>query len=142
MTQQNARRSTLLLKIGVATTVIGFVVFMLGADPSIFNLNRSPVVGFVQVATFSAGLGVICLGGYLSLKSAHSPDHETTILEDIGLRLVGTGYLIALVSGMADVFGFGTQTWPAPPFFGPWQAAGVVIGEVIIAIGFLLYVPR
>ena len=78
----------------------------------------------------------------MSLKAAKGPQHETSIVEDIGLRLVGTGYLIALVSSMADVFGFGTQAWPAPPFFGPWQAAGVVIGEVIIALGFLLYIPR
>jgi hypothetical protein len=42
---------------------------------------------------------------------------------------------------MADVFGFGTQAWPAPPFFGPTQAVGVVIGEFIIAVGFLLYMP-
>jgi len=129
-------------RIGVVTSLIGFVVFILGADPALFGLNRSPVVGFVQVATFSAGLGIICVGGYLALKGIKPSHHQASILEDIGLRLVGTGYLISLVSGMADVFGFGTQAWPAPPFFGPWQAAGVVIGEVVIALGFLLYIPR
>lgn len=142
MDRPNINHSNTLLRVGLATTLVGFFIFILGADPDLFNLNRSPVVGFAQVATFSAGLGVICLGGYLSLKGSKSPDHQTSIVEDVGLRLVGTGYLISLVSGMADVFGFGTQAWPAPPFFGPWQAAGVVIGEVIIALGFLLYIPR
>lgn len=142
MSHSNRNSRITLLRIGVATTLSGFVVFILGADPGLFRLNRSPVVGFVQVATFSVGLGIICIGGYLSLKAAKSLNHKASIVEDIGLRLVGTGYLISLVSGMADVFGFGTQAWPAPPFFGPWQAAGVVIGEVIIATGFLLYIPR
>lgn len=142
MNRTNSKRKALLLRIGLALTMIGFLVFILGADPSLFNLNRSPVVGFVQTATFSVGLAVICIGGYLTLTSLREPGHQPSILEDIGLRLVGTGFLIALVSSMADVFGFGTQVWPAPPFFGPWQAAGVVIGEAIIALGFLLYIPR
>jgi len=30
---------------------------------------------------------------------------------------------------------------PKIPFFGPWQARGVMLGEVIIAIGFLLMIP-
>lgn len=142
MNGSHLKRKMLQSKIGLAMTLIGFVVFILGADPGLFRLNRSPVVGFVQTATFSVGLAVICLGGYLTLSGARDPNHKASILEDIGLRLVGTGYLIALVSSMADVFGFGTQAWPAPPFFGPWQAAGVVIGEVLIALGFLLYIPR
>ncbi|MBS3749994.1 MAG: hypothetical protein KGY39_00650 [Anaerolineales bacterium] len=142
MSKPFSNQNTLLLRLGVIMTMAGFFIFLLGIDPGLFNLNRSPVVGFVQTATFSLGLAITCLGGYMSLKAAKGPQHETSIVEDIGLRLVGTGYLIALVSSMADVFGFGTQAWPAPPFFGPWQAAGVVIGEVIIALGFLLYIPR
>lgn len=142
MTSPNTNQSKFMVRMGVITSLAGFLIFILGSDPGLFNLNRSPVVGFVQVATFSVGLGIICLGGYLALKGIKPSRHKASILEDIGLRLVGTGYLISLVSGMADVFGFGTQAWPAPPFFGPWQAAGVVIGEVVIALGFLLYIPR
>jgi hypothetical protein len=83
----------------------------------------------------------VCLGGYISLKACQYAGQKQSLAQDIGLRLVATGYLISLVSGMADVFGFGTQSWPALPFFGPWQAAGVVVGEIIIAVGFLLYLP-
>ena len=127
--------------LGVAITLFGFGIFLLGADPDLFGLNRSPVVGFAQTATFSTGLAVICLGGFLSFKSCQEENYQQSIAQDIGLRLVATGYLIALISALADVFGFGTQTWPIQPFFGPWQAAGVVIGEVIIAVGFLLFIP-
>jgi hypothetical protein len=27
------------------------------------------------------------------------------------------------------------------PFFGPWQARGVEIGEIVIIIGFLMMIP-
>lgn len=137
----NLNQSSTKIRLGVLLTMIGFGAFLLGADPGLFGLDRSPLVGFVQTFTFSAGLAVICLGGFISLKASQDPDREQTIAQDIGLRLVATGYLISLVSAMADVFGFGTQTWPVAPFFGPWQAAGVLIGEIIISIGFLLYIP-
>lgn len=141
MSMLNLNHSSTKIRLGVLLTMVGFGAFLLGADPGLFGLDRSPLVGFVQIFTFSAGLAVICLGGFISLKASQDPDREQTIAQDIGLRLVATGYLISLVSAMADVFGFGTQTWPVAPFFGPWQAAGVLIGEIIISIGFLLYIP-
>ena len=64
-----------------------------------------------------------------------------TILADIGLRLVSTGFVIAVVSGMADIFGFGTQLSPEIPYYGPWQAMGVLFGEVVIIIGFIFQIP-
>jgi len=135
------RNIKLRINIGVGLTIIGFLVFILGADPGIFRLDRSPVVGFVQTATFSTGLATLCLGGFIGLKACQRTGHFQSLAQDIGLRLVATGYLIALVSGMADVFGFGTQAYPALPFFGPMQAIGVIVGEIIIAVGFLLYLP-
>jgi len=129
------------LNIGLGLTLGGFMIFLLGANPGLFGLDRSPVIGFVQTATFSIGLAMLCLGGFISFKTCQREDHTQSLAQDIGIRLVATGYLIALISGMADVFGFGTQAWPALPFFGPRQATGVVAGEFIIAVGFLLYLP-
>jgi hypothetical protein len=42
---------------------------------------------------------------------------------------------------MADVFGLGNHTFPKIPYFGPWQAIGVMIGEAAIAIGMLMIIP-
>jgi hypothetical protein len=141
MKETKSNNITLRIRIGIGMVLVGFLIFLLGADPGLFNLDRTPVVGFVQTATFSTGLALVCLGGWISLKACQQSGEKQSIAQDIGLRLVGTGYLIALVSAMADVFGFGTQAWPALPFFGPWQAAGVVVGEIIIAVGFLLFIP-
>jgi hypothetical protein len=60
---------------------------------------------------------------------------------DIGMRLISTGYVIAVFTGMADVFGMGSQPLPGVPYFGPWQSAGVLIGQIMIAIGFLMMIP-
>jgi hypothetical protein len=128
------------IRSGLLMTLFGLIIFLAGARPAIFGLDRSPVVGFVQIAVFLVGLAIICLGGYICLM-AYWRNGDRTIPADIGTRLVTTGYLIAVFSGMADVFGFGTQMWPKIPFFGPWQAIGVQIGEALIAIGFLLLIP-
>ena len=128
------------IRAGLLMTLFGLIIFLLGARPVLFGLDRSPVVGFVQIAVFLVGLAIICLGGYICLM-AYWRNGNRTIPADIGTRLVTTGYLIAVFSGMADVFGFGTQMWPKIPFFGPSQAIGVQIGEAVIAIGFVLLIP-
>jgi len=128
------------VRLGLIITLAGFFLFLVGGRPSLFGLDRSPVIGIVQIATFLVGIGIICIGGYLSLMALWKGQNPS-IAADIGLRLVATGYVIAVFAGMADVFGFGTQRLPRIPFFGPWQARGVMLGEVIIAIGFLLMIP-
>ena len=135
-----AEPPSLRLRTGLAVTLIGLFVFVVGAKPNWFGWDRSPVVGFVQISVFVIGLGLICAGGYVGLLALWN-GNPRTILADIGLRLVGTGYVISVFSGMADVFGMGSQPLPGVPYFGPWQATGVLIGQVIIALGFLMMMP-
>jgi hypothetical protein len=142
MNNGNNRKSNqnLRLRIGLAVVILGLLVFTLGVDPAMFGLDRSPVVGFVQIAVFLVGLAIICLGGYIVLNALWE-GREKTIAADIGYRLVATGYVIAAASGMADVFGFGSQPFPNIPYFGPWQASGVIFGQLMIIAGFLLLIP-
>jgi len=128
------------VRLGLWITLVGFLIFIIGIRPGLFGLNRSPLVGFVQIAVFLVGLAVICIGGYLSLAALWRRS-TTSIAADIGLRLVATGYLICVFSGMADIFGFGSHPIPGIPYFGPLQALGVEIGEAIIVAGFLLLIP-
>ncbi len=132
--------SRLRVRFGLLLTLFGLLVFLIGARPALFGLDRSPVVGFVQIMVFLVGLAIVCIGGYIGLMSFWR-NGDRTIAADIGSRLVVTGYVVAVFSGMADVFGFGTRAPPLIPFFGPWQATGVQIGEVLITIGFLLLIP-
>jgi hypothetical protein len=128
------------IRIGLVIVILGLFLFVLGADPGLFGLDRSPVVGFVQIAVFLVGLAMICLGGYISLNPLWN-GMEKTIIADIGLRLVSTGFVISVASGMADVFGLGNQPFPSVPYFGKWQAAGLIIGQVIIALGLIMLIP-
>lgn len=125
---------------GMLIALAGFIIFLMGASPELFGLNRSPVIGFVQITVLLLGLGIICIGGYFSLISLWI-GKPRTIAADIGLRLVATGYVIAVASGLADVFGIGSEPWPITPIFGLWQTWGVLIGEIAIVIGFLLLLP-
>ena len=134
------RISNLRIRFSLVTVSLGFLIFAIGAKPNWFGWDGSPVVGFVQIAVFLIGLALICAGGYVGL-SALWGNEQRSILADIGSRLVGTGYVIAVFTGMADIFGLGTQPLPNVPYFGPWQAAGVFIGQLTIAIGFLMIIP-
>lgn len=131
---------SLRIRIGLLTLILGFAVFILGVDPQLFDLDRSDIVGFVQIAIFLVGLAIMCLGGYLSLNVLWNGKVKT-IAADIGFRLVSTGYVIAVAAGMADVFGLGRHNFPNIPYFGPLQAIGVITAEIIIAIGFALLIP-
>lgn len=135
-----ASSRTLKRRLGIFICVTGMLVFLLGAAPGWFGLDRSPVVGFVQIAVFIVGLGLLSLGGYFAVDALWR-DTPKNIAAEIGTRLVGTGYVIALTSGLADVFGLGTRPLPSVPFFGYWQGAGVLIGEIVIIVGFILFSP-
>jgi hypothetical protein len=128
------------IRTGLFITLFGLFIFIVGAKPGWLSLDRSRVVGFVQIAVFLVGLALICFGGYITLLALWK-GKQRSIAADIGLRLVSTGYVIAAFAGMADVFGLGSQPLPAVPYFGPWQALGVLIGQIFIAAGFLLLIP-
>jgi hypothetical protein len=122
------------------TCLVGLFLLAVGAKPDWFGWDRSPVVGFVQIAAFLLGLGIMCVGGYVGLLGLWKRQPRT-IVADLGLRLAGTGYVIAIFAGMADIAGMGSQPLPGVPYFGPWQATGVLIGEVVIGLGFLMVIP-
>ena len=138
--ESSGRVSYLRIRFSLITVGIGFLIFVIGAKPNWFGLNPVAVVGFIQIIVFLVGLALICLGGYVGLSALWGKT-ERSIVADVGLRLVSTGYVITVFTGMADVLGMGAQPVPDDPYFGPWQAAGVVIGQIVIAVGFLMLIP-
>jgi hypothetical protein len=126
------------IRIGLMLTIFGYITFLVGARPGLFNLDRSRVIGFVQISVFLIGLGIIVLGSYTTLNSLW-PQGKKTIAADIGSRLASTGYVICVFTGMADIFGLGSHRLPNV-FFGPLQAQGMAIGMATIGIGFLLMI--
>jgi len=134
------RISYLRIRFSLICVGLGLLIAAIGAKPNWFGWNRADVVGFVQIVTLLIGLALICIGGYIGLSALWGKE-QRSIVADIGLRLIATGFVIAVFSGMADVFGMGAQTLPDNPYFGPLQAIGLLIGEFVIAIGFLMLIP-
>ena len=134
------RVSYLRVRFGLICTGMGLLIFVIGTKPNWFGWNRVEVVGFVQTIVFLVGLGLICIGGFVGISALWGRE-QRSILADFGSRLIGTGYVISVFAGMADVFGMGAQTLPDAPYFGPLQAVGVFIGQIVIAIGFLMFIP-
>ena len=126
------------IKLGLPLAIFGYLIFLLGARPSLFGLDRSPVVGFVQISVFLIGLAIISLGSYITLDALW-PEGKKTIAAQIGSRLISTGYVICIFTAMADIFGLGSHPLP-DVFFGPLQARGMTLGMMTIAIGFLLMI--
>ncbi len=128
------------IRLGLILLILGMVVFALGADPAIFGLDRSSVTGFIQITVFLIGLALICIGGYIALNTLWNGEQKS-ILADIGIRIVATGYVIAVSSALADIFGLGSHPFPNIPSFGGVQILGVVLGQVSIILGFILFSP-
>ncbi len=141
MTVSDLQTVYLRVRAGLMFTLLGYLIFIVGAKPEWFNLNRSEIVGFVQITVFLLGLALMGVGAYFAIDGLWNGD-QRSLWADIGVRLISTGYLIAVFSAMADVFGFGTQTLPLEtPCFGPWQAWGTALGEAVMIVGVLLAVP-
>jgi len=115
-------------------------LFLVGVSPAAFGVDRSPMLGTIQIAFLGIGLGVFSLGSCLSLLWLWK-GKRLSISADFGWRLVATGYVVALWTGMADIWGFGTSEVSKTLCFGPWQERGVIFGEILIGIGLLLLVP-
>ena len=128
------------IQFSLLMVLAGFVIFLVGARPGLFGLDRSHVVGFIQIAVMLVGIGIICAAGYAAVHALWRRQ-PPSIAADIGLRLVSTGFVVAVFSGFADVFGIGTHPLPGVPYFGVWQARGMEIGCAIIAIGFIMMYP-
>ena len=129
------------IQFGLVTAVGGFLIFMVGIKPEYFGLDRSPVIGFVQIAVMLTGLALVCIGGTTALRGLWK-GRRPSIAAEIGIRIIATGYIIAVFSGLADIFGLGSHPYPEfTPYFGDWQARGVQIAEGFIAVGFLMMIP-
>jgi hypothetical protein len=127
------------IQTGLILTIVGFFFFILGARPSLFGVDRSPVIGFVQIAVFELGLGLICWGGYIALKRL-SKHQKASIPFEFGVRFIATGYAISIFCGLADLIGIGSHRLPLL-YFGPLQSLGLLFGQGLSALGLMMLIP-
>ena len=120
--------------------LIGLFIFIIGVEPDLIGMNRSPAVGFVQVGVWLTGLALLLVGAYATVRVVRNT-RPNSLRADIGMRLIATGYVVAAVASMADFIGLGAQQIPNVSF-GPIQVFGLAMGVLISLLGVLLYWPR
>ncbi len=120
----------------------GLGLFLLGMQPWIFGLDRSPVIGYLQVVVFLFGLGFVVLSSFAIEKLFRPSNQPVTIREDVGARLAATGYVLVAVSSTADLIGLGSHPLPGSPHLGTLQSIGLLFGTAMIVVGLAMYHPR
>jgi len=120
--------------------VAGIVAFVIGVAPQVIGMNRSQVIGFVQIGVWLLGLAVTILASFIVIRIFRNR-RPLSLRADIGMRLIATGYVVSATASLADFIGVGAQRMPAISF-GPLQVFGLVIGIVTSVLGLFLYWPR
>jgi hypothetical protein len=123
----------------MTVVLVGLFIFLIGVYPDLIGMDRSPVIGFVQIGVWLTGLAILLLGAYATVRVARN-GLSTSLRADIGIRLIATGYVIAAVASLADFIGVGAQRMPLIAF-GPVQVVGLVIGVLVSLLGVILYWP-
>ena len=131
-----------LARFGVATVVFGFFVFLIGVYPDLIRLGLTPGIGLLQIGTFLFGITVMTFGAYIYAYATRHRALPRSLREDIGLRLMASGLVIAYTTGFADVLGIGSNFGTERPLLGLFQASGVALGVFVIVVGIFLYARR
>jgi hypothetical protein len=137
---QLSRFQAFWVRIWMSAVLVGLFLFVIGINPNVISMDRSPVVGFVQVGVWLFGLALILIGAYAALRILRNK-RPLSLRAEIGERLIATGYVVAAAASLADFIGIGSHKIPEL-IFGPIQIVGLVVGVVTAFIGIGLYWPR
>ena len=99
----------------MTVVLLGLFIFLIGISPDLIGMDRSPVVGFVQVGVWLTGLAALLLGTYLTIRVIRNGRNQT-LRADVGVRLMATGYVVAGAASLADFIGIGSHTLPGLVF--------------------------
>jgi len=120
--------------------VLGLLVFIVGINPDLIGMNRSRVIGFIQMGVWLSGLGAVLLGAFLTVRVVRN-GRPMSLRAEVGTRLIATGYVISAAASLADFLAIGSHRLPWV-YLGPLQVAGLAGGVLLSLLGVLLYWPR
>jgi len=124
----------------VILAIIGVLVFVVGSSPGLIGMDRSRVIGFIQMGVWLTGLGLVLLGAFLAVRVVRN-GRPMSLRAEIGTRLIATGFVVSATASLADFLSIGSHHLPWV-YFGPLQVGGLVTGVVVSLVGVLLYWPR
>lgn len=128
-------------QVGIALCLLGLMLNSMGLFPGLTGVSPTYGIGIVQIFIMLVGFSLLIFGALLYVKYSFYPFQQDTLAQQIGVRLALTGLMIAALTGLADVLGFGSHLRGEgnDVFFGTLQAVGVVGGFLLSSIGVLLY---
>jgi len=126
---------------GMALGVLGAVLTFMGLFPGVTGLEPAAGIGVVQIFAILIGFALLIMGALIYVKFTFYVLKPANLAQQIGIRLALTGLLFAAITGMADLFGFGSNLRDAgsEPIFGFLQALGIIGSFVLAAVGVLVY---
>lgn len=126
---------------GMALGALGAVLTFMGLFPGVTGLEPAVGIGVVQIFTILIGFTLLILGALIYVKFTFYAFHPANLAQQIGIRLALTGLLFAAITGLADIFGFGSNIRDAgaEPVFGFLQALGLIGSFVLSSLGVLIY---
>jgi cellobiose-specific phosphotransferase system component IIC len=128
-----------LTQLGVFCVVLGGVILFLGLFPFSVGLDVTAGIGATQIVAMLTGLFLLVLGAYVVVYAVIHRGQERTLAHMIGVRLGLTGLVFASAAAFADLMGFGSHVSGEGAVFGWLQAAGMMTGFLISALGVLIY---
>lgn len=129
-----------LAQFGIAIAALGIVLAFMGLYPGVTGIDPAEGVGIVQIFIALSGFTLLILGALIYVKYTFYADSESTLAQQIGVRLALTGLMLSSLVGFADTLGFGSHLrGEGEPFFGWLQAIGLIGGFVIASVGVLIY---
>jgi hypothetical protein len=119
--------------------LLGFFIFAIGVDPDLIGMNRSRIIGFVQMGVWMTGLTILLLGATATVRVVRN-GRPHSLRAEVGVRLIATGYVVAATATYADFLSIGSHQMPQV-HFGEVQVMGLALGVITSLIGLVLYWP-
>jgi hypothetical protein len=126
---------------GIAIAALGIVLTLMGLFPGVTGIQPTAGVGVVQFLMILIGFTLLDFGTLIYVKFTFYVGRAANLTQQIGVRLVLTGLVLAGLVGMADFLGFGShmRSETGDVFFGQFQALGLIGSLLISALGVMIY---
>ncbi|MCY4008925.1 MAG: hypothetical protein OXF22_04140 [Anaerolineaceae bacterium] len=126
-------------QLGIILIALGIISTLIGLFPGIAGSPPVGDVGQIQITVILGGFCLQIFGAWVYVRFNFYPDGTVNLIQQIGIRFTWTGLLFSLLSGFADILGFGSHGGNEGFFLGRGQALGLVGGFLFASIGLLIY---
>ena len=128
-------------QLGIAVSALGIVIALVGLFPGIVAIPPTPGVGVIQILVIVFGFSTMILGALIYAKFKFYAYQQHTLTQQIGIRIAFTGITFAVLSGLADVLGFGSnlRVDGGDILLGPIQMSGLIFSFFFAAAGVVIY---